>query len=293
MDIDFNTKCYNFKKITFENGLFDKTIDCTYIVHLVNNGRIDHVYSEINRIKPTKNIFILFNKGFENCNKKLIEQVSYQDLSDAFLQCFKHANNNNYKNILILEDDFIFNNEIMNKEHINNINHFLESNKDNEFVYYLGLIPILLFPTSDFNTYRSIKSLTMHSVIYSHKCIKKINNFKLKYKHWDVIIEKNINNRYFYYKPLCYQTFPETENKKSWHEKDGNIYFTKLKNFVIKQLNLDNEPEPGFSLLYFFSKLLFVLLLLIFFYILYFLYMILIVHSNKYSISKNKYKIRK
>ena len=293
MNIDFNTKCYNFKKITFENGLFDKTIDCTYIVHLVNNGRIDHVYSEINRIKPTKNIFILFNKGFENCNKKLIEQVSYQDLSDAFLQCFKHANNNNYKNILILEDDFIFNNEIMNKEHINNINHFLESNKDNEFVYYLGLIPILLFPTTDFNTYRSINSLTMHSVIYSHKCIKKINNFELKYKHWDVIIEKNINNRYFYYKPLCYQTFPETENKKSWHEKDGNIYFSKLKNVVIKQLNLDNDPEPGFSLLYFFSKLLFVLLLLIFFYILYFLYMILIVHSNKYSISKNKYKIRK
>jgi hypothetical protein len=292
MDIDYNTKCYNFENITFENGLFDKTIDCTYIIHLENNGRIDHVYSEINRIKPTKNIFILFNKGFENCNKKLIEQVSYQDLSDAFLQCFKHANNNNYKNILILEDDFVFNNEIMNNKHINNINNFLEINKDKEFVYHLGLIPIILFPTNNSNTYRSIKGLTMHSVIYSNKCIKKINDFELKYKHWDVIIEKNINNKFFYYKPLCYQTFPETKNKKSWHEKDGNIYFSKLKNYVIKLLNLDNEPEPGFSLLYFFSKLLFALFLLLFFYILYFLYTI--INLKKYSTFKfyNKSKIR-
>jgi hypothetical protein len=269
MDIDYNTKCYNFKKINTDNGLFDKTIDCTYIIHLENNGRLEHIYSEINKVKPTKNIFILFNKGFKKCNKKLIEQVSYQDLSDAFLQCFKHANINNYGNILILEDDFIFNAEINNIEHINNINTFLQKNKDNEFVYHLGLIPIISFPTNDINTYKSIIGLTMHSVIYSKKCIQNINNLELKYKHWDVIIDKNINNKYFYYKPLCYQTFPETENKQSWHEKDNNILFIKFKNSIIQLLNLNNEPEPGFSIIYFFSKIFILLFIFTVFFLLY------------------------
>lgn len=283
MDIDYNTKCYKFKKINIDNGLFDKTIDCTYIIHLENNGRLEHIYSEINKVKPTKNIFIVFNKGFKKCNKKLIEQVSYQDLSDAFLQCFKHANINNYGNILILEDDFIFNAEIHNIKHINNINKFLQKNKDNEFVYHLGLIPIISFPTPDINTYQSINSLTMHSVIYSKKCVQNINNLELKYKHWDVIIHKNINYKYFYYKPLCYQTFPETENKQSWHEKDNNILFIKFKNSIIQLLNMNNNPEPGFSILYFVSKLFIFILFLLFIFILLLLYK-LSIFSNMLSI---------
>ena len=255
MDIEQNKRCYNFEKITYDSGLLDETVDCTYVIHLENNGRKQRVYDELSRIQPTKQVFIVLNKGFKKCQKKLLEQKSHQDLTDAFLQCFRHAREHGYGNIMILEDDFIFNDEIKNEVHIKNINRFIESNKDSAFMYYIGIIPIISIPTSDLNTYRSIKGLTAHSVIYSKKCIEKMDEFELDYKHWDVIMEQNIADRYFYYKPLCYQTFPETENKKSWHEKDKSIYVGKIKNFIITLLNMNNEPEPGFTTLYYISKM--------------------------------------
>jgi hypothetical protein len=118
MDINNNTYCYHFTEINFKSGVFDETIDCTYIIHLIDNGRLQHIYSEINKISTTKKIIILMNKGYKKCKKKLIEQQTYQDLTDAFLQCLKHAKSKGHKNILILEDDFIFDNKLMNKHHI-------------------------------------------------------------------------------------------------------------------------------------------------------------------------------
>jgi hypothetical protein len=122
MDIDHNTNCYNIKEINYESGFFDNCVDATYVIHLENNGRLNHINKQLEQFQPTKKVYIAINKGFKNCNKKLIEQVSYQDLTDAFLQCFKHANERNYNNILILEDDFIFNPEIKDSKNINSLN---------------------------------------------------------------------------------------------------------------------------------------------------------------------------
>lgn len=273
MDINYNTKCFKFKEIIFKSGLFDKTIDCTYIIHLKGNNRLQHIYDELEKVKPTKRVIIAINEGFKKCNKKLIDNAPYQDLTDAFLQCFNHANHNNFGNILILEDDFIFNKDIRKKYNIENINNFLESKSDEEFTYSLGVVPILIYPLFNNDTYKSIKSLTMHSVIYSKKLIRNINNLDLSYKHWDVIIEKYTSNRYLYSTPLCYQTFPETENKKTWSEKDGNNIIFYIKDFVIKLLNLDKECEPGFTILYIFAKfmlILFIIILLLFLYYIFF-----------------------
>lgn len=260
MDINYNAKCYRFENIKYTEGILDKTVDCTYVIHLENNGRFSHIRSELDKIKPTKNCFIVFNKGFKNCNKKLIDQASYQDLSDAFLQCFRHANENNYGNILILEDDFIFNEEIKNTYNVNNIETFLNSRKNESFVYFLGLIPIISYPV-DVNMihYRALNSLTMHSAIYSKECVRNVEKLRLHYKHWDVIISKSISDRYFYCKPLCYQTFPDTDNRKSWGEKDSVNLINDVKTLVISSLNMDERPEPGFSIIYFISKLFFVL----------------------------------
>jgi GR25 family glycosyltransferase involved in LPS biosynthesis len=254
MDTDFNTKCYTFKHIEYESGLLDETVDCTYVIHLENNGRLEHIMSELDTFKPTKKCCIVFNKGFKKCNKRLIDQAPYQDLTDAFLQCFKHARTNGHKNILILEDDFIFSKEILKESHRAHIHRFLKANAHTDFVYHLGLIPIIAYPTMDLYTYTSIKSVTMHSAIYSEKCIQNASGLATHYKHWDVIIEKSIKNRYFYYKPLCYQTFPETENKKTWQEKDGMLPVGAIKNSVINLLNLHTAPEPGFTILYYFAK---------------------------------------
>ena len=252
MDINYNTHCYDIKKNTYKKGILDNSVDATYIIHLKDNGRFEHIQEQLKEYQPTKNVYIVYNKGFKKCQKKLIEQISYQDLSDAFLQCFKHANENNYNNVLILEDDFIFSPNIKKSENINSINDFLNKKKNEEFIYYLGCNPILIIPcSSDLKHYKSFKSCSTHAIVYSKKARTKTLNLNLK--HWDVIIENGINNRYLYHTPVCYQTYPDTENKASWSEKD-NAIIGYLKNKVITVLNLDKSPEPGFSIIYFIAK---------------------------------------
>jgi len=273
-----NSKCYTFEEKTYNVGLFDKSIDATYIIHLVNNGRKAHIEQQLSVFQPTKCVYIVNNKGFKNCNKKLVEQISYQDLTDAFLQCFKHANDKGYENILILEDDFIFSPEIKDLSHIKIIDSFLSSKKNEEFIYYLGCVPVLVVPY-DLSNYLSLKSCATHSVVYSKKAReKKIN---IDGGHWDFIIENNYTKKFLYYKPLCYQIFPETENKQNWHYKD-HVVIIGLKDFFIYLLELNKKPEFGFSVIYFVSKFVSFLILIIFCCLLY----TLIMNVNKIKKTK-------
>jgi len=239
-------------------------VDATYIIHLENNGRLEHILTQLKEFQPTKTVYISFNKGFKNCNKKLIEQISYQDLTDAFLQCFKDANEKGYNNILILEDDFIFNKDIKNPQHMKSICQFItDKDKSGEpFIYYLGCNPIITYPCSScLSHYKSVKSCSMHSIIYSKKA-REMDKLDVSLKHWDSIIESSVKNRYLYHKALCYQTYPDTENKESWGEKDSYIIATG-KASIIKFLHLDEKVEPGFTIIYMFSKFIFWLSVLI------------------------------
>ena len=103
--------CYKFEKLNYDSGLLDTNVDVTYIIHLENSGRYDNIIKQLEKYKPTKTIYILLNKGFSKCNKTGIES-SYADLTDCYLQIFKHAQKQNFGNILILEDDFIFNEKV-------------------------------------------------------------------------------------------------------------------------------------------------------------------------------------
>lgn len=265
MDTQYNSKCFIFEKNTFSVGILDSCVDATYIIHLKDNGRLDHILEQLKEYQPTTTVYIAHNKGFKKCDKRLIEQVSYQDLTDAFLQCFKHADSQGYNNILILEDDFIFSPDIKNTENINTISRFVLSKEGDEFIYYLGCVPVLILPY-DTSHYSSIKSLTTHAIIYSKKARSKITDFSDK--HWDVIVEKNMGSRYLYYKPLCYQLFPETENKKEWADKD-NSFVTWIKNAFIKGLALDKDAEWGFFIIYVLAKLILALLIIFIIFIFY------------------------
>jgi len=255
MDIQYNSKCYTFEKKTYENGLLNKSVDATYIIHLTNNGRREQIEKQLSEYHPTNIVYIVLNQGYKNCDKKLIDQASYQDLTDAFLQCFKHADENGYANILILEDDFMFSPDIKDVNVLNMVNRFIQSKDDDAFIYYLGCVPLIILP-NDWNHYLSIKSFATHSIIYSKKS-RALFTKNMEYKHWDVILEKSISNKYLYYKPLCYQLFPETENKKSWAEKDGTFLMSWIKNATIQVLGLDKHAEFGFFILYCLAKFLF------------------------------------
>jgi hypothetical protein len=243
-----DSSCYRFEKIEFINGLLD--LDATYVIHLENNGRLDHIKSQLNEFHPTKLVYILYNKGYKKCNKDAYIDKPPLDLVDAFLYIFKDAQEKNYKNILILEDDFIFNKKIKDKKVQQHIMNFI--NNKNYDIYALGILPGIQ-RAYDNNTSICVIGGTTHALIYSRNYINKVlQEDKRKIIDWD-LYTRNTFRRYIYNEPLCYQTFPETENQKYWD--DGII--VKISLYIIKLLKLDVQVEPGYSIIYFASRVLY------------------------------------
>ena len=289
-----NEKCYRFKHMKNTDGLFKKTIDATYVIHLKGNGRHESVIKQLNEYHLTNDVYILYNKGFKICKKTGNIIYPADDLTDAFFQIFKHANKNNYEIILILEDDFIFDSKIKNINHINNINDFLIKKKDESFIYYIGCIPFLSLPSIKIkNTYRVLSSLGTHSVIYSKKyresLIRDYDNIKYYMNDWDEINNLYSINKYMYYTPVCYQLFPETDNKKIWGGSSKIAQcLSKITKVTISVLGLDKNIEPGYSITYAISKILPIILLIVLITNIYMIYIIFLKSNNK-----KVYKVRK
>ena len=262
-----NNQCYRFQKINFKKGLLDDCIDATYILHLENNGRMEAIMTQLEHYQPSKILYIVFNKGYKNCNKEDYINAPALDLIDAFLKIFKHANENQYENILILEDDFIFHKDIKNKNVQKEVCDFVNQHKQTSFQYALGCIPILIYPyTLNSKHYLSIIGFAMHASINNKKHrIEILNIPQQNILDWDMQSWLSMN-KFCYYKPLCYQLFPETENSKTWF-----FLATMLKHVVFNLLKLDEKVEPGYSIFYIFSKVSFFILLFVIFYLLYLL----------------------
>lgn len=259
-------KCYNFEDIINENGLFDDCLDATYIIYLEGNEeRKSNIKNQLYLYQPTKKIHILNNKGFKKCKKVLKQQLPRCDLIDCFIHIFKDAQQKKYNNILILEDDFIFSKEVKNQNNIEQITKFINNctKNDQNFIYLLGCIPYLQIPSLIFNHTRVIASTGTQSSIYSKKFREEILNISQdKIDDWD--IHTNFNSpytfRYIYKIPLCYQLFYETDNFKSW---DDLYNFKYIIMNIFKKLDMDKNPEPGFSLFYLLSKIIFYLIIII------------------------------
>ena len=297
-----NFHCYNFEHHKYNEGLLDSFIDATYILTLVGSNRINNINKQLEYLIPTKNIFIVYNKGYKKCEKVLHKQISVYDIIDANANAFEHSLQNNFNNILILEDDFIFSERLKDKNIINDIKTFFYNNQNKVFFYTLGVYPLLFYPNINLynNTYRGIFCVLAHANIYNKKSrieiLKNVNNnIKNINVHWDVYLTMNYIN-YFYKHPLIYQTFPETENKKYWLSENKYFFFENLLNYIqdkrIKYLKLDIQPEPGFDIMNnFYFILNYFIWLFIIIIIIYFIYRIL--NKNNKFLINNKLKIKK
>ena len=209
--------CYNLKTIYFNDPLF-KWVDATYIIHLEGNGRYNDIEKQLELYHPTKIVHILFNKGYKKCDKNGINNPSI-DLVDANKYIIEHAKR--YDTILVLEDDFIFDENI--KDHTDNIDTFVKNHT--YFIYRLGCIPSIQIPYN-LNTYIGFSGGS-HCILYSKSVRESIQESMTNLntnKDWDVYLNfKSLN--YIYYKPLCYQLFPETENQKYWGIFNPILYF--------------------------------------------------------------------
>jgi hypothetical protein len=254
LNYDYNktNNGYFIKEYNVEKNI-DLHIDATYIIHLVNNGRLIDIQNQLNKYRTSKKIYILFNEGYK-CKKKS-EKVknAASDLIDANLYILNHANENEFTNILILEDDFFFDNSIFNRQYTNEINNFLKN--INYDTYHLGCLPYFRKQLNDYHS-KNILSTGTHAVIYSKNIIKSKNkeNTAFLIADWDVYLK--LYSQYMFNFPLCYQLFPVTENQKEWGK---NVGFKKsmLKNQLlfnmkdlIKKLHLDKTHVIGYPYLY-------------------------------------------
>lgn len=280
-------ECYTFKKIKYKTGLLDDAVDATYIIHLEGNGRYDDIMNQLKIYHPTKEVYIVFNKGYKKCYKGEHIKLPAHDLVDAFLHVFKHAKSQNYNNILVLEDDFIFNEKIKKTSTQQDICSFLNNNKNKDYKYFLGCLPLLQFPcTLDSKHYINIGSLGTHAVIYTKKNRERLLNVNQKdINDWDYYSFRN-SIRYSYHAPVCYQLFPDTDNSKNWH-KDNFIFHivALLTKKILNLFKLDTQVEPGYSIFYIFSKLFAFTLLILLILILFIVYNI----RNR-TIVKNNFK---
>ena len=220
-----NAKCYDLEERNYTDGLLSPEVDVTYILYLEGSPRYDDINKQLDKFHPTDKVFIVHNQGFKKCDKKLIEYNPTNDLIDAYIYALNHANENNYENILILEDDFIFDEKIKESKHIEIIKNFSIGNKNRNVTYLLGCIPYIQIPLGGYS--RVLKSVLTHAVIYNKNTINKLLENKNKLRDWDTDISI-YSTKYMHHIPLCYQLITETENSKDYRSDCVNNFYKKF-----------------------------------------------------------------
>ncbi len=261
---EINKDSYRFEEYNYEDGLFDLCADATFIIHLENNGRYEHIQNQLKEYHPTRKVFILHNKGYINSKKQEYINRPPLDLVDAFLTCFKYASNNNFNNILILEDDFIFVKKYLTDKNIFSINSFVLKNNSKNLIYKLGCFDYRFKFFNDIHI-EYVCGGAAHAVIYT----KGVIDETLKINQEDIIdwgdhTWNQLFERRMFYKPLCIQSIKKTENRKYWHlgklNKHKSILLHNLEctmsNLFIFLLGLDNDyPVLSWDIVYAFFNL--------------------------------------
>jgi hypothetical protein len=156
------------------------------------------------------------------------------------------------------------------KKHIGDIEQFFDYHNGKNFIYSLGLVPYIMIPYME-NHYRAYGGTT-HAIIYTKNSRRQILDDQNKIVDIDGYKISNLTS-YTYYKPLCYQLFPITENSKNWGKDSWFFQCTSKLGFKLLQYNgMDKQVEPGYSRFYLCSKIIFYVLILLCVYIAYRIY---------------------
>ena len=260
-----------FKTDTIElsDTIFDSIIDRTYVILCCGEvpERIESVKKNINILRPTKYVDLIYFMGYKDCEKSL---NTANDLLNNNIYVIKDAIKNNYNRILVLEDDFFLRKPLENKD-INNITEFIKEN--NPDVYTLGCFGIPTISTIMYKHQKLLNNVmcTSHCNIYSKDLFYKYIDFidsipkdKILNVATDIIFSRiNDIKGYRYHEPLVFQVFPETENQQNWHLSSSNKFSVPITYNIYKILNLDKKEYPGYQILYKLPIVLYILLFLI------------------------------
>jgi len=257
--------CYYYQTIHFEESSLD--IDAVYVLTMENSERLEKIKKELYIHKPGKVVMIQVNKGFRNCSKRLCKDstedidISHKDISHAYMNAFKNAVNNQYKNVLILEDDAIFSKEYYNADNLKIINEFIPKLDSKQSVFALGLFPwISLYNSKGIR--RSVVSTGIHATIFPISVMKKILIDCTNIGDMDVYVNMNCT-RYFIHNPLVSQTVPQTENYNNWGKDYGFLgdVIRSILGIFFWLMGLDKSVEPGTTYIYTMNKILYDILI--------------------------------
>lgn len=246
-----NKHCYYYKYIKQENGIFENIVDAVFIILLENSDREENVYNQLKKYNIHSNVIIQYNKGFKLCKKKLKKQITLNDIIDSFNQVFYYSKEKNYKNILVLEDDFIITNNINKKEYLNAIKELVTKNKYHTI--HLGGLSKLDFK---YNKYinKTLTISTAHAVIYNQSYFDLFLKSNLRESDGLLMFSLKIN-KYNTNIPLIVQPFTDTENRKNWRiscvkilDKINNINWEKnYEGFELEYWNRYNNSLNKFN----------------------------------------------
>jgi hypothetical protein len=254
--------CYDVKTKRFRSGIFEDVVDCTYVILCCGDfpKREEHVWKELDKLKPTKLVKLVYNKGFKTCPKRLVKQSTEYDLRDALMYVFEDSKN--YKNILVLEDDFETDDRIFN--HVKEVNSFLSNNCPQ--VYGLGNVciinPLYILSRHQRLLYMGVSQAIIYNKEYRAKMLDSYKTSPNKMNaHVDAIWLRQDVSIYRYYIPLIYQKHPITENVYNW---PGPVWLSKLS---IKILGLDKDARKGYDKINMLNYTISILLLIGIFYL--------------------------
>jgi len=244
-----NEKCFTITPRSFSRGILDEFVDITYILTLSTSTRKLRF-----DIVPTKKIYIVTNKSYQICPKQLPDLTPSHDLVDAYLTILSHARRENFNNILILEDDFIFAKSFVSPGVLRKVKRVIERHEKDEtpFFFNLGPLPYLFYPDiNELGIMRGLHIGCSQGIIYSKRFQEDVMRKEMwirkqkSIKHWDTFIDDYPS--YFYWRPLCYQLFPKTHNQTHWFK---NSFILTLTQALNSFLCLEHKPEPGFTIIY-------------------------------------------
>ena len=257
---------YKIETIELTNTIFDTICDCTYILLCCgeNPHRLPSVFENIQILRPTKYVKLIFNKGYKQCP---ISMSVNNDLINVQKFIFKDALNNGFKRIMYLEDDFELEHPIQKKDRDEIVN-FIDLENPNVYGLCNFTIPTISTLTSYHNkSMYNIIGMT-HAMFYDSHAMKNVYDYFENFKgdknllgvDTSIYTVPNISV-YRYYKPLVFQKFPSTDSQKlGWKnvmgEFNANICIK-----CVKLLKLDKQFQPGFAIIYLIPYILYIIII--------------------------------
>jgi hypothetical protein len=224
-------------KHTIETLLVSKSsfdVDATYIIYHGDAEKMSAMKDQLRKYTPSKTIHF-FSVGD-------LLQTEY------YLSIFLDASTRNYGPILILEDGCFFRPQLEEKN-VESVNLFLNQHKSEHFVYHLGCVPAMMFPTND-NSHRVV-CLGTHAGIYSKTFQHFVLDRKKSIQDWELFVLMHCP-QYTFTVPLCYQLYHTSKPNQYWPSLNGLTFFFDR---LVKLIRLDQQSEPGYTIFYIIAKL--------------------------------------